>query len=293
MRTVGSFLREERLKQGLTLEMVSVDTRISLVNLEAIEADELGHFSSPFFYKSFVKQFAGALQLDTADFAEMLGSQATAIPAPAVPGEETRPLPDVPALQHARRRSVVRWALPAVSLLVVLVGCSGIYAWWEGSRGAGLGLASPSPTKLSLPAPRGSSPATKSQAANAPAAAPLKPDSGSLQREAAVGPLTSATGAIRLEVAAVEPTWVSVMSDGKKIYSGILDADQTKMFEGHESARIKTGNAAGVHVVFNGRIIGALGPRGQVRTVVFTPDNFEIVDPATHFEFTKVSRITE
>ena len=83
------------------------------------------------------------------------------------------------------------------------------------------------------------------------------------------------------------------ISDGKNIYSGILDPDQTKVFDGHESARIKAGNAGGVHIVFNGRVIGALGPRGQVRTAVFTPDNFEIVDPASHFEFTKVSRVTE
>ena len=98
MRTVGSFFAKQRLKQGLTLEMVSVDTRISLGNLEAIEADELGHFTSPFFYKSFVKQFAAALQLDTREFAEMLGSQAGAIPAPPVPGEDHRTLPNVPAL---------------------------------------------------------------------------------------------------------------------------------------------------------------------------------------------------
>src|SRR5208283_2444809 len=152
MRTVGSLLREERLKQGLTLEMVSVDTRISLANLEAIEVDDLGHFSSPFFYKSFVKQFAGALQMDGTDLGKLLESQASAIPAPPVPGEDTRPLPNVPALRQARQTSAARWAIPAASLLIVLVGCSGVYAWWESAHGVARAVIASPPTKVSSPA---------------------------------------------------------------------------------------------------------------------------------------------
>ncbi len=283
------------MKQGLTLEMVSIDTRISLGNLEAIEADQLGHFTSPFIYKSFVKQFAASLQVITPEFAEMLGSQAGAIPAPPVPGEDLRPLPNVPALRQARGRSVIRWAVPAATLLVVLVGCSGVYAWWENARGKGFSLASSSfaknasqPTKpvaAAVPTPK-----SPMVAANADTT-PSRQASSSPAPTVSSDPTTP--GAIRLELAAVERTWVSVISDGKNIYSGILDPDQTKVFEGHESARVKAGNAAGVHIVFNGRVIGALGPRGQVRTAVFTTDNFEIVDPASHFEFTKVSRVTE
>lgn len=291
MRTVGSWLREERLNQGLTLEMVSVDTRISLSNLEAIEADDLGHFSSPFFYKSFVKQFANSLQIDFADLSKLLESQASSIPAPPVPGEDTRPLPNVPALRQLdSKRSLARWAVPAVSLLVVLIGCSGVYAWWESARGAVMTLTASSPTRVSSAVPATKKPDT---ASNTPTNLPSAPKTEATPQPAEAAARPDATGAIHLELAAVERTWVSVVSDGKSIFSGILDPDQTKVFEGHETARIKAGNAGGVHVVFNGRVIGALGPRGQVRTAVFTPDNFEIVDAASHFEFTKVSRITE
>jgi cytoskeleton protein RodZ len=284
MQTVGSLLREERLKQGLTLEMVSTATRISLRNLEAIEADQLGYFSSPFFYKSFVRQFAASLRLEPTDLTNLLESQATAIPAPPVPGEDLRHPPNVPALRQAGRRSLFRWAVPGVSLLVVLVGCSGVYAWWESAR-SGISLTASSPTKVSPPANTNSNP---------PPSTP-KPDSESTGPRSALPARSKAVpaGTIRLELAVVEQSWVSVVSDGKSIFSGILDPDQTKVFEGHETARIKAGNAGGVHIVFNGREIGALGPRGQVRTAVFTRDNFEIVDPASHFEFTKVSRLSE
>jgi hypothetical protein len=32
-------------------------------------------------------------------------------------------------------------------------------------------------------------------------------------------------------------------------------------------------------VLWNGKSIGPIGPRGQVREVLFTPDNFEIKQP--------------
>ena len=90
------------------------------------------------------------------------------------------------------------------------------------------------------------------------------------------------TAGFRIEVSAIERTWLSIVSDGRRVYSGILQADESRTLEGHESARIKTGNAGGVDVIFNGKEIGTLGPRGGVRTVVFTKDDYQIVEPPEH-----------
>jgi hypothetical protein len=59
----------------------------------------------------------------------------------------------------------------------------------------------------------------------------------------------------------------------------MLDADQTKNFALGESAKLLTGNAAGLDVRMNGRSLGPLGPRGQVRMVLFSQDRFQIVSP--------------
>jgi hypothetical protein len=37
------------------------------------------------------------------------------------------------------------------------------------------------------------------------------------------------------------------------------------------------GNAGGIEVRLNGKPIGPIGKSGQVRRVVFTPDNFEVL----------------
>lgn len=77
-----------------------------------------------------------------------------------------------------------------------------------------------------------------------------------------------------------EETWLSVSSDGQPVFSGILAANQSKTVEGKEYAKMRVGNAAGLEVRLNGKLLGPLGHRGQVLIVVFTPDNFEIRSPA-------------
>jgi hypothetical protein len=52
---------------------------------------------------------------------------------------------------------------------------------------------------------------------------------------------------------------------------------KTMSFDGKESAQIRTANAGGVNIIFNGRALGPLGRRGQSRTFVFTKDGYEVV----------------
>ena len=83
----------------------------------------------------------------------------------------------------------------------------------------------------------------------------------------------------RRSLSARERTWVSLSSDGKTVFSGVLYARQTKNIEGLENAKLLTGNAAGLDVRWNGKSIGPLGTRGQVKMVLFTPENFQIISP--------------
>ena len=84
-----------------------------------------------------------------------------------------------------------------------------------------------------------------------------------------------------LNLNATEKTWLSITSDGKVLFSGILEPSQTKILHGHDEAKIKVGNAGGLEVRWNGKPIGPIGPRGQVRVIKFTPENFQIMSPST------------
>jgi cytoskeleton protein RodZ len=307
MESVGEKLRQHRVGQGLTLNDVSASTRISLRNLQAIENDEVAQISSPFFYRSFVRQFAQRLGLDYSELAVAVQSWASTMPEPAIPGRLHAPLPDVPPLQPVRAKNF-RWLFSFVALISVLTGCSSLYGIWETSRYnlqasvssfvESIAGNSKNRTQGTAESRRRSSSAQPASPPQKVIAAPLTtapmtptPERNSVLNESPAEPVANADSdsRFRVEVAAVERTWLSISADHKEVYSGVLEPAEKKELEGHDSARIRTGNAGGVNVLFNGKTIGSLGPRGQVRTVVFTKDNYEVIEPPAHIALTSFS----
>jgi cytoskeleton protein RodZ len=310
MPSVGAKLREARAKQGCTLEQISAQTRIPLKNLNAIEADDLSQLSSPFLYRSFVRQFAEELSLEYGSMASEVQAASSSMPEPRVPGQG-----DVEAVRVAPIRSRIRldfrWLYPATAFLLIVAACSSFNtirlrfspASAKASSAAVTGLTNgltpaQAPPPVS-PAAAQLSPPTRqhSRVAKPAAETKLASDIPSLPAESSIVPAAEGTPvalvaetAIHIELSAIEATWLSITADGKQTYSGILEAAETKILEGHETARIRTGNAGGVNVVFNGKPLGTLGRRGQTRTVLFTRSGYEVLEPSAVMELTRLSR---
>ncbi len=289
MQSVGRILSQARQAQGRSLEEVSSRTRISLTNLRGIEADELSNFHSPFFYKSFVKQFAEDLGLDYGALEPAVQAASGTIPPPLIPGEEIAFAPKVAALSIGRRRKS-RLLLSLSSFAVALVACSAVYSGWQSSR---FKLAESWQTLLR---PHSRS-ATAANSRPQPAVGTLLPEpappSRSLDYALTGSQDDKIPGGYTLVVSASEPAWLSIVTDGKQSFKGILEKTETKVLEGRENARLRTGNAGAVTVVFNGRDLGALGPRGQIRTVLFTKNDYEVLDRPAHVALTGYNRTAE
>ena len=272
MESVGQKLREARLRLGFALEQVSAATRINIKNLQAIEDDDLKQISSPFLYRSFVRQFAASVNLGGEDLQAALQKAAESMPEPLVPGQAGAPVrPDLPGLRPQRTRKL-RWMFSISSLVLILVGCSSLYGVWQTSRDGAhntlAGFLALFKTKTQAEVR-----STAKREVAAPQPAPdLNPADQAPDASAAID-------GFRIQLSALETTWLSVMTDGKKVYQGVLLADESKTLEGRETARIRTGNAGGVEVVFNGRDIGPLGRKGQVRTVMFNKNGYETIEP--------------
>jgi cytoskeleton protein RodZ len=265
MLSVGTLLRKSRLDQGVSLQDISARTRISVKNLEAIESGDLGQLSSPFVYRSFVRQFAAELKLDYDVLAPDVLAACDSMRQPLLPGEGNAPVIRVARLQPKIRRDF-HWVYLAAVLVLVIAAGSGAYALRAHSS-------SPASAVTSLAVSLGLTPHAHPAAkvgAVAPSTAPV------------AVPLSTAVdnSRIHIRLSAIETTWLSIIADGKQTYSGILKASQTKTLEGRETARIKTGNAGGVTVVFNGKELGPMGRHGETRTVLFTTTGYEVVRSA-------------
>jgi cytoskeleton protein RodZ len=243
--SVGSVLRNEREHQGRVIEEIAQELCIMPSYLRSIEADDLTNLPGAFFYRSFVRQYATLLGLNPDKLqADIQVLTTMAEPEEIVPAKPIR-VPD--AIAEAANRmelSSRSWAVPVAALLVALVGGGGFYEWWK----------QPAPIQVETPV-----------------ANPAEPTVN-------VTTTTGEDGVRRLELnlSASEETWLSISSGGKEIFAGVLEPAETKTVSGLEVARLTVGNAGGLNVQWNGKEIGPIGEKGQVRVVVFTPEGFTI-----------------
>jgi cytoskeletal protein RodZ len=263
MTSVGEILRRERQAQGREMTEIAEDLCITLRYLRAIEEDDLKSLPGTFFYKSFVKQYASLLGLDETKLhagVEMLTALEEPLPLPgANPKYPVREVDPIVADANRRYFSDRRVALPVTAFVVVLLLCSGFYTWWNKA------------SRTVEAAKRMGNPVMT------PVANTSKPPTVDVTTE--TGP--DGINHVVLNLSATETTWLSITSEGKNIFSGVLEPSQTKTLRASDAAKLKVGNAGGLEVRWNGKSIGPIGPRGKVREVLFTPDNFKILAPPT------------
>ena len=263
MTSVGSILRKERESQGRAIADIAAQLCITQRYLRAIEEDDTVGVPGLFFYKNFARQYAAILGIDKGLIQPALDAiqapeDAPATPAICVPNRLVQAtnrhhIPDIP----------MGWSV--IGLVVVLVGCSGIYAWWKRAPQA--------PAAAAVVLPRQAAPVAM-VSSSAPA-----PEHANVQVGAQAMVQTGEAGGVVLKLSATERTWLSISSDGKEIFAGILQPSESKTLTGLDRATMKVGNAGGIDVLWNGKSISPLGTRGQVLTIKITPQDFEIVPP--------------
>ncbi len=313
MVSVGESLRRERIRRNLDLGQISEELKISAKFLEAIEEERFDRLPGGVFAKSFVRQYARLLDLDEDELAgevqRMLTPPETAAQPQSVEAKLAAPEIHVPRVDKWEGGVVPGGAyspnssLPALAgVVVVMFVCSGVYALWQRSsrRVATARENAPSAVRTH-PAQQPAAPAAQPQAPSPPSTVPEEPPaqpavptqsspktsrnqsadrSAEMPSVSAPPPKPAApnSGApVRVEITAEEPVWVLAQNDGRYLFSGTLEPSQTRTVEVNGTVTLRLGNAGGVNITFNGKPIGSVGPRGQVRTVQFTSGGFHIL----------------
>jgi cytoskeleton protein RodZ len=299
MTSIGECLRRERLRRNLQLEQISDELKISTRMLAAIEAEDFEKLPGGVFAKSFVRQYAHVLGLDEDEMAaevdRMLHPEEP--PESAKPDAQAVPLPRMEGWQSVgdTRMRIAGWSssLPALLLvIVVMLVCSGIYAFWQHPRRvvatnqtarASQAARPPSNTEStvapSAPAPPAAQESQPPRPSEAPQAAGVTPAVLKPAAASTGAPETPASppGPVHVEITATEAAWVRAVSDGKYLFSVTIEPNQTRTVDAAQSVVLRVGNAGNVNIVLNGKPIGAIGPKGQVRNVQLTSGGFQIV----------------
>ena len=302
MGAFGDRLRREREMRGITLDEITESTKISRRHLEALESEHFEQLPGGVFNKGFVRAYARFLGIDedqaVADYSAASNEQ----PEP----ENKFPLEihDEPKRELNPRRSKVPLVFALAALVGVLVG----YGFWMKSKSHAPAAVETRPTapatavsepkaqasaaqpetSNSEPAKTSSEPAkTSSESAPSKPATKTVPQEVAHQTEAAQpssGHTSTAGGDVSddpppspavkensffVQVKAKEDSWVSIVADGKSVMQRVLSADKQKKIKAGKSVILRTGNAGGIEVSFNGRPLGALGNENEPRTLTF------------------------
>jgi uncharacterized protein YjlB len=90
---------------------------------------------------------------------------------------------------------------------------------------------------------------------------------------------TGEAGTVRVKLTARELCWVDSWRGTQHYYSSALLPGQSQVLTGNAGMRVLVGNAGGVEIEFNGRVIPPAGPKGQVRTLEFGETTYRLVPP--------------
>jgi cytoskeleton protein RodZ len=235
----GELLKREREMREITLNELTVATRVAPKFLEALENEEWARLPGGVFNRGFVRAIARYLGLSEEHFlAEYdLAHSELAPPPPPAPN----PIP-----------SPSRWIV-AAGLLVILFTIAalitgGIYSWrrYAERRAAKRALASANQTPSGLPA----------------ALPNLIPEA-----TAAAG---SPSAALDLALSTSVPMHIRIIADGKLLLDDSVPAGTTRHFAAASQFEVTTADSTGVLLELNGQTIPPLSAPGTSGTIVLS-----------------------
>ncbi len=229
LQSRGQRLRKLRESKGISLEEAHQRTKIHPRILKALEEDAVAGMS-PAYVKGLLKIYCSFLGVDYNDFIEQL------------PREEVK---EESVSEAAKIRPPLHLAKPLIDLSLIkkiklkpliIVICLSAFAVVV--------------FKLVISAYRAFRPKKPIAKAVAPK-----------QEAPSVKPIA---GKPELGIRAKQDCWLEVKTDGKLIFRNVLKKGNYEKWEAKEKIEFSVGNAGGVDVEVNGKLLPPLGRRGQV-----------------------------
>ena len=284
--SLGADLKRERELRGITLEEIARETKIRTSLLGYIEADRFDQLPAGVFRQSFVRSYARYLGIDEdPPVRECLLAEDRLKSA----GLRSRVARTTRPSLGARLKTRAAGAKSAAVLpsVVALLGALSIFYFVEVR-------ARTDQNSLNVPKNAGVAQLAQDQA-SAPGRdsrdnGELAGVSGSggraglsvlgelapkLSPEAPSGTGPGSVAEPELRIKALEQAWVRVSAGEITLFSGTLQADETRSFSLQRPVNVKLGNPLGTQLSVNDQVFGRLGEPGKTKTIIVSADNFQ------------------
>jgi cytoskeletal protein RodZ len=303
----GAQLKQERERKGVTLEDISLTTKIGTRMLRALEEEHFDQLPGGIFNKGFIRAYARCLGMDEeqaiADYLVATG----VTPSAKKSENDEAPILEPPSREETPGTAGVPWGTFAVVLLIVALGFAAWGFYSRESEKEASESTSPAPRATAASPSSTSSPATAeqpqpeqkpaesadssattshpieppvatavaTQPIPSPAVSPAPPTSANSQPQ----PPVPSNAPLLLVIKAREDSWLSVSVDGEIVTRALLTAPAQKSIRAQNEIVIKAGNVGALDFEFNGRKLPTQGDYGEVKTLTFSATGLQPPPP--------------
>jgi cytoskeleton protein RodZ len=316
MGSFGDRLRKEREQRGITLDDISLNTKIGTRLLRALEEEKFDQLPGGIFNKGFVRAYARHVGIDEDQAVADYMSAVDANENNTVAGEPEHPQPterqpepqqeaQIRVVREARPRDSsadIPWGLLAILLLLIALAFASWSYYHREQRVDRNRAPEPAPMgDTTAPGSPGGNPASLEVASRKYQTSPTNPSAAvsvrPMQPPGAASPSAAQTvqQAASLTPASVgapgsftvllkpnqetEECWVSIVVDGQPAEEATLAVPYEKRVQARSEVVVKAGNVGALDFFFNGKRLPAQGDYGVVKTLTFRSDGLQPAPP--------------
>ena len=239
--TLGEFLKRERELKKISLRELSKNTRVREHLLKAIEEDRHELLPSPIYIRGFLSAYAKYIGLDPHDVLLLYER--------SLKGEEIIPS-EVKSERKVLRKAI--WNRKPIWMVSGAIAISLLISYFLHPY---------------LSGPPVEPPPNKQEAREV---LPVIPTTQTME----VSPAVEGKP-FSLELKAIEETWVQIQVNGQSQAEAFFKPGEGSSYQATNRIELLIGNAGGLDMVFNGRMMERFGESGEVITLVFTPQGVE------------------
>ncbi|MGB9835823.1 MAG: helix-turn-helix domain-containing protein [Candidatus Saccharicenans sp.] len=259
MESLGKQLQNEREKKGINLKDISLQTKIGLRHLEAIENDRLDLLPGGFFTRQILKTYLTSIGLNPQDWL------AKYLAAGLIESEET--LARKPKKSESDRSDVLRKLFSGLVVLAVILAVGALVLFSiKSSKKTAENLKKQATVQMTAEKKENEAEIPKTQEV---------PADRALKTAAEAAPAPEYQG-LNLELNFTEECWIQVYADGRLVLDGLKLEGYKTTVKAENELQINIGNAGALTYSLNGKPGKPLGKRGAVlKNIKITRDNMQ------------------
>ena len=240
LNTIGSRLKQIRLSKGISLEEAYKNTKMHMDVLKAIEDNKLDSFSAVYI-KGFLKIYAQYLGINPQEILQQYQDMFLAKDQKIILKDDLPKLKAKINVNLFKSRKIQLGIKLFIIICIIFIFGRMISAFRNKKR---------------------ISPKVKAEDA-----------------AKKISSVARKSGPVKLAIRVEEDCWVQIKCDGKKIYEGILTKGMKESWNAKEKIELSVGNAGGIEIEVDDKILSPLGRKGQVlRNITITADGISTID---------------